>query len=64
MADTAAEASQRSRHRGKRFEKYGPWVLVTGASSGMGREFAPQLAAEGFSLVIAARRIERLDDLL
>ena len=47
----------------KRFHTYGPWAVVTGASSGMGREFARQLASEGFDLVVAARRVERLDEL-
>ncbi len=51
------------RNNSKRFKKYGPWAVVTGASSGIGKEFAKTLASEGFDLVIAARRIERLNDI-
>jgi NAD(P)-dependent dehydrogenase (short-subunit alcohol dehydrogenase family) len=38
-------------------------VLVTGASSGMGKDFALRLLAEGYVVYAGARRVERMADL-
>ena len=39
------------------------WVLITGASSGFGEEFARQYAEQGHAVVLVARRLDRLQAL-
>jgi uncharacterized protein len=43
--------------------RYGPWALITGASDGIGRALATQIAAEGINIVLAARSEDKLQAL-
>lgn len=43
--------------------RYGTWAVITGASSGIGREIALLLAEAGINLVIAGRDTARLHEL-
>ncbi|OAX32365.1 NAD(P)-binding protein [Rhizopogon vinicolor AM-OR11-026] len=42
--------------------KKGAWAVVTGASDGIGREFAIQLGSSGFNILLVARNSKMLND--
>jgi short-subunit dehydrogenase len=44
-------------------ERYGPWVLIAGASEGTGAAFAHAVAAKGANCILVARRVDKLDEL-
>ncbi|KAI0903666.1 hypothetical protein F4824DRAFT_501223 [Ustulina deusta] len=49
---------------GTNLRKYGgkgTWAVVTGASDGLGKEFATQLAAKGFNLLLVSRTQSKLE---
>lgn len=47
------------------YKKYGSdkkcWAIITGASDGIGKEYAAQLAAKGFNLVLISRTLSKLE---
>lgn len=60
--------SRATHHTGNRRHEqlrtqYGPWAIVTGASSGIGREIAGKLAEAGLNLVLVARSQGVLEDM-
>ncbi len=45
------------------YKKYGPWAVITGASSGIGRAIACELAESKFNCVLVGRGATELDKL-
>ncbi|KAH0115638.1 NAD(P)-binding protein, partial [Aureobasidium melanogenum] len=46
-----------------KFGRKGSWAVVTGASDGIGKEYALQLAAKGFNIVLVSRTKSKLETL-
>lgn len=42
-------------------KKYGPWAIITGATDGVGLQYARQLAAKGLNLILIGRSREKLN---
>ena len=59
-AMSRSSTHQRTDKQQRLASRYGPWAIVTGASDGIGRAFAYDLAAAGLNVVLVARRGEIL----
>ncbi|XVE92266.1 hypothetical protein REPUB_Repub01dG0081800 [Reevesia pubescens] len=44
----------------KNLNKYGSWALITGATDGIGKAFATQLARQGLNLILVSRNSNKL----
>ncbi|MGB7504501.1 MAG: SDR family NAD(P)-dependent oxidoreductase, partial [Mycobacterium sp.] len=44
-------------------DRYGSWALITGASDGIGKALAGQIAADGINVVLCARSQDKLEAL-
>ena len=52
-----------ARRKKARFSRYGEWALVTGASSGIGRALAREIARGGMNVVLVSRQEDALNGL-
>lgn len=43
------------------FKKYGKWAVVTGATDGIGKAYARELARRGMSIILISRSMEKLE---
>ncbi|KAG5669224.1 hypothetical protein PVAND_017116 [Polypedilum vanderplanki] len=43
------------------FKKYGQWALVTGATDGIGKEYARSLAKRGLNIILVSRTLSKLE---
>ncbi|KAI0165586.1 hypothetical protein GGR57DRAFT_448015 [Xylariaceae sp. FL1272] len=47
----------------RKYGNRGTWAVITGASDGLGKEYATQLARKGFNLVLVSRTLSKLEAL-
>lgn len=47
---------------GKELRKYGEWAVVTGATDGIGKAYAFELAKQGLNVLLVARSEEKLKE--
>lgn len=45
------------------YRRYGPWAILTGASSRLGKEFARYLAQQGLNIILVSSRGHLIEDL-
>lgn len=62
-ASGSGERPGRNRRHERLRNRYGPWAVVTGASSGIGREMAIELAEAGLDLILVARSQATLEQM-
>ena len=50
-----------SKEKNRLQSKYGPWAVVTGGSSGIGKELSLRMAESGLNIILVARNLESLE---
>lgn len=62
VLSTFSALAARALHSGKDPKSYGKWAIVTGATDGIGKAYAQELAKRGMSILLISRTQSKLDD--